>query len=828
MAENVTIQTETENFSNSSSISVSLHRRIEYLPAKIPSKPFSNDFQLETLNPTTNSVHSVTACSGKKHNASEVSEYGLDPELSFGITVGKIGAGLQNLGNTCFLNSVIQCLTYTEPLAAYLQSGKHKSSCHIAGFCALCAIQNHVSRALQSTGRILSPQHLVGNLRCISRNFRNARQEDAHEYMVNLLESMHKCCLPSGVPSESSGAYEKSLVHKIFGGRLCSQVKCKHCNYSSNKFDPFLDLSLEIFKADSLQKALANFTAAELLDGGERQYQCQKCKQKVKALKQLTIHKAPYVLMIHLKRFFAHDPGLKIKKKVHFGCTLDLKPYVSGSYDGDVKYSLYGVLVHSGSSTHSGHYYCYVRTSNNMWYTLDDNRVSHVSEREVLNQQAYMLFYVRDRKGIVPRKPVDIAKQENMKLNVNANRDSSTSNQVLKEVTNGPMENKSCESCLITEPQKNMSNVGSTRVPFMKDAIVQQKNNLILPESLVQSEKLVSGLSSQLQPQKGSQEGSSLSTVPANNPQTSTDKQITDGASQPQKVGSSATGSACDEAGSKVFDSAVGCQTLVLHKSNLNEKHLKKSRKKFMKYNVSSIYFRSTYLFLAYLGSRKKNNRRSKRHQLGMKNPNKEKLDKHAFSSGGPSTSGKADVFPSASCFESRTTKAGHRPDAKFKLNDKSLIENTAEGGFRKRVDMNCAVLATAMRVENISGCGSGVNQFETRQADSLKDGKRDQMHNNLMSMLTRSLKETVVASWDAIELPQRHSLESSNDKNGSIGYVGDEWDEDYDKGKRKKLRGDKQSFGGPNLFQEIATEKCRSKRAKLDRSNSGNAPFRI
>lgn len=58
----------------------------------------------------------------------------------------------------------------------------------------------------------------------ISRNFRNARQEDAHEYMVNLLESMHKCCLPSGVPSESPGAYEKSLVHKIFGGRLRSQV----------------------------------------------------------------------------------------------------------------------------------------------------------------------------------------------------------------------------------------------------------------------------------------------------------------------------------------------------------------------------------------------------------------------------------------------------------------------------------------------------------------------------------------------------------------------------------------------------------------------------
>ncbi|QHO16141.1 Ubiquitin carboxyl-terminal hydrolase [Arachis hypogaea] len=92
----------------------------------------------------------------------------------------------------------------------------------------------------------------------ISRNFQNARQEDAHEYMVNLLESMHKCCLPSGVPSESHSAYEKSFVHKIFGGHLRSQVKCKQCSFCSNMFDPFLDLSLEIFKAESLQKALAN------------------------------------------------------------------------------------------------------------------------------------------------------------------------------------------------------------------------------------------------------------------------------------------------------------------------------------------------------------------------------------------------------------------------------------------------------------------------------------------------------------------------------------------------------------------------------------------
>ncbi|KAI8020587.1 Ubiquitin carboxyl-terminal hydrolase 23 [Camellia lanceoleosa] len=179
-----------------------------------------------------------------------------------------------------------------------------------------------------------------------------------------------------GTPSESPSAYEKSLVHKIFGGRLHSQVKCMQCSFCSNKFDPFLDLSLEINKAESLHKALMHFTAKEYLDGGERQYQCQRCKQKVKALKQLSIHKAPYVLAIHLKRFGTYQPGQKIDKKVLFGPTLDFKPFVTAPYDGDLKYTLYGVLVHAGWSTHSGHYYCFVRTSSGMWYFLDDHQGS--------------------------------------------------------------------------------------------------------------------------------------------------------------------------------------------------------------------------------------------------------------------------------------------------------------------------------------------------------------------------------------------------------------------------------------------------------------------
>lgn len=52
--------------------------------------------------------------------------------------------------------------------------------------------------------------------------------------------------------------------------------------------------------------------------------------------------------------------------------------------------------------------------------------------------------------------------------------------------------------------------------------------------------------------------------------------------------------------------------------------------------------------------------------------------------------------------------------------------------------------------------------------------------------------------------------------------------DEEYDRGKRKKVRSFKNDFSGPNPFQEIATMRTKTKKAKVDFSSPGNKPFRI
>jgi len=62
-----------------------------------------------------------------------------------------VGVGLYNAGNSCFLNSVLQCFTYTNPLANFLLSNDHQSkNCKVAikKFCMLCELQKYFKQIL--------------------------------------------------------------------------------------------------------------------------------------------------------------------------------------------------------------------------------------------------------------------------------------------------------------------------------------------------------------------------------------------------------------------------------------------------------------------------------------------------------------------------------------------------------------------------------------------------------------------------------------------------------------------------------------------------------
>jgi len=219
---------------------------------------------------------------------------------------------------------------------------------------------------------------------------------------------------------------KESIVTDVFEGVLLSRVKCLNCRKESSTRDKFLDLSISIpmrkmnyrwlssvvYLTDwvglttntvSLEDCMKSFCQTEVLSGGEK-FKCEFCKSAHESEKTLSIVKSPEVLCIHVKRFsFDSYFGSKLLDMVVFPLRdFDLAPFFDQSepFPPNERYNLFAIISHSGSFE-GGHYISYcLNSENKLWYEYNDSSVSEVSERTVLNSQAYVIFYQKqDHRG---------------------------------------------------------------------------------------------------------------------------------------------------------------------------------------------------------------------------------------------------------------------------------------------------------------------------------------------------------------------------------------------------------------------------------------------
>lgn len=179
-----------------------------------------------------------------------------------------------------------------------------------------------------------------------------------------------------------------------------SRISCHTCGYQSDKFEPLMDLSLEVdSKLTSVGVSLCYMARKEEMRG-DTAYSCPVCAKLVEATKQMTLHRTPNCAVITLKRF--DENLLKFSDDVVFPRELDLSPFLSpSSVEVEARFGLYGVLYHRGSSPTGGHYFACMKDGHGDWWEFDDSNVSRRPQGPP-QEDAYVLLYARS----VPAPPL--------------------------------------------------------------------------------------------------------------------------------------------------------------------------------------------------------------------------------------------------------------------------------------------------------------------------------------------------------------------------------------------------------------------------------------
>lgn len=315
--------------------------------------------------------------------------------------------GLDNMGNTCYLNTAIQCLlfcpSFRQEVLNYTQLDQTLTP--------LCYQLRDVYYKLWIEKKSVTPKGLIYVIarspigKLIQVNYPN----DLHEFLGLFTDA-----LIEENKTVKNDNIIKPLFEKVLQGTQESSITCSHCGYSSVNKEIFSSLMLS-FDAETssplkhphietedknkdkeknqrtcpleLDDLLQSAFRDESIEGRT----CDNCRQKRDETRKLRLRNPPQVLTLMIKRY--DYSGRRINNMLDIPYDLNLsETYFSNLHKKDktVKYKICSIACHFGS-LHNGHYYSLV-FYDNKWYMIDDETVNKIDTLPP-SSDYYVLFY---------------------------------------------------------------------------------------------------------------------------------------------------------------------------------------------------------------------------------------------------------------------------------------------------------------------------------------------------------------------------------------------------------------------------------------------------
>jgi ubiquitin C-terminal hydrolase len=330
--------------------------------------------------------------------------------------LGKGLTGLDNLGNTCFMNSTMQCLSHTYELNEFMNKGTYMKRLNKVADSVILYEWDKLRKLMWSEDCIISPGGFFSQMRKVA-NLKNRvlftgyAQNDLTEFLSFIIDCFHEA-IKREVEMDITGlaltekdklaircyemykrmySKEYSEILNLFYGIHVSKLEFKSGDYQSSSPEPFSYLTLPIpnKKKITLYDCFDKYTEKEVMDG-DNKVTNEKTDEKEDCTKQLMFFSLPQILIIILKRF-----GNNLRRKNNMVdiplANLDLNKYVVGYQDRNTKYDLYGICNHMGNHA-GGHYTSYVKVNDGKWYHFNDRSVNQYTGK-LISPDSYCLFY---------------------------------------------------------------------------------------------------------------------------------------------------------------------------------------------------------------------------------------------------------------------------------------------------------------------------------------------------------------------------------------------------------------------------------------------------
>ncbi|EEB06268.2 ubiquitin carboxy terminal hydrolase Ubp11 [Schizosaccharomyces japonicus yFS275] len=323
----------------------------------------------------------------------------IQPSQSRKVTGDSKVVGLYNAtGNDCFINCIVQALASLESLLDVLRSRKSFTPLNEALEEILHLLNGQTNRTQNVNKLVLKLNYAIG------RSIQRSRQQDAHEFLQCLLETLQN--QPRTTQFQALKQCYKVPFPWPFIGRMRQRVTCGRCLSVSDTY--FSTLSLELsLPPESISKSWNNLSLSQLLQQNASDsiegYHCTNCSKKRRVVngstveptsctRSLTWTHLPSILILFLQRSY-YDPHRGLERN---NCRINYPRKLHASDTDARSYVLKAVVVHRGSPSF-GHYSCY-RTALGSWWLTSDSQTRKVSMSSVLDQsqKVCILFYERE------------------------------------------------------------------------------------------------------------------------------------------------------------------------------------------------------------------------------------------------------------------------------------------------------------------------------------------------------------------------------------------------------------------------------------------------